>query len=287
MIMINYKTIIGSLAVIAAAVLFVSCSSSSSEKSESSSAKEKAVTFEQLEAYQDWAKQTGYKNGTLVAQGPDGVNKDYYHTSADSAAYTSGRIVIGDSRCCQIGIYEQRKELSDAAVFAVWGGHYKSSEDPPIMTNTLLSEAEACFKKQVEAVGSSTVWVFATVNDYDFKENNNTENIKACIEAAEKIASFSAEKDGKTVHPKVIVVGFDGCWDTAPLYGTPQEEFNAYVSDYNKKLKEAVEASELLKADASLYAAVPEIAGGKAKFIDDGLHYHDTTLEAIIAHIRS
>ena len=91
--------------------------------------------------------------------------------------------------------------------------------------------------------------------------------------------------DGKTYHPEVIVVGFDGCWTTSDLYGTPHETFNRYVSDYNESLKTAVYASSTLKNSIYEFSTVPDIAGGKADFIDDGLHYADTTLEALSSFI--
>ena len=65
--------------------------------------------FTALKNYQEWAKQIGYPQNVLDALGVNGINQDYYHTPAADPAYTSGRIVVGDSRCCQLAIYQQRK----------------------------------------------------------------------------------------------------------------------------------------------------------------------------------
>ena len=237
--------------------------------------------FDAFSDYTLWAEYTGYPGGLLEAEGATGINQDYFHTPDGSPAYNSGRIVIGDSRCCQLGIYQYRTGLNDFADFAVWGGHYISGYGG-IMTDEHFREVEQCFQSQIRSCQKSRIYFFATVNDYDCWSNNNSSYISAAINTAEKLASMSYEMDGITYHPEVYVIGFDGCWLTGDLFGTPQDVFNRYVQDYNDKLRSACSSSPSLQGR---FTTVQEIVGGKAGFIDDGLHYSDDTLEAIRAYI--
>ena len=63
--------------------------------------------YETVDDYNEWADNTGYESGMLTPLGVDGIGQDYFHTLDTSDGYDSGRIVIGDSRCCQLGIYQQ------------------------------------------------------------------------------------------------------------------------------------------------------------------------------------
>lgn len=243
--------------------------------------------FGKFQSYQDWARETGYTSGALVPSGPDGINQDYYHTLSDAQNYTCGNIVVGDSRCCQMGIYEQRNGASDFAAFGVWGGHFISSANPPVLSSQLLADVEACFKAQIDACGKCDLYFFSSVNDYDFAGNDNAANISAAIQAAETLASLSYDNGNGVQHPNVYVIGFDGCWTTSDLWGTPQEDFNRYVDEYNEAVRQAVSESAILSGNAASYTTVPAIAGGKADFIDDGLHYSDSTIQAIASYIAS
>ena len=244
--------------------------------------------FLEMADYQNWAINEGYPSELLMAQGREGINQDYFHTPADSDNYSSGKIVIGDSRCCQMGIYEQRTGRNDFATFAVWGGHYAKGIDPVLMTESLQSEVEACFQQQIRTHGQCVIYFFSTVNDYDFTENeNNNGYIKDAVSAAESIASMSYDYEGRTYHPEVIVIGFDGGPETGIVLRYPAEEFNRYCDDYNQKLRSAVGDSDILQGSLSSFTTVPEIVGGKASFITDGLHYSDDSLEKIIQHIVS
>ena len=243
------------------------------------------VRFDKYSDYSAWAQNTGYPQGLLDSEGMSGLNQDYFHTPAGSESYLSGRIVIGDSRCCQMGIFQNRTGRSDHAVFAVWGGHYVSGSSGAIMSEEHFADVESCFREQVRSCGKCEIYLFATVNDYDFSTNSNASYISAAVNTAHRLAEMSCEADGKTYHPEVIVVGFDGCWTTSDLYGTPQEVFNQYVDDFNSRLLQAVKADSLLSGNADRYSTVPAIAGGKAGFIDDGLHYNDDTLAAITSFV--
>ena len=240
--------------------------------------------FELFSDYTDWAGSIGYPGGLLSADGSSGLNQDYFHTPDNAESYSSGRIVIGDSRCCQLGIYQNRTGRNDYATFAVWGGHYVSGYGG-IMTDEHFADVEKCFQMQIQACGECTVYFFATVNDYDFQNNDNSGYIDSAVSTAERLAALKYEMNGEEYTPKIVVIGFDGCWTTSDLYGTPHETFNRYVSDYNESLKNAVYASSTLKNSIYEFSTVPDIAGGKADFIDDGLHYADTTLEALSSFI--
>ncbi|HRR77451.1 MAG TPA: hypothetical protein P5191_11655 [Ruminococcus sp.] len=237
--------------------------------------------FEAFSDYVSWAGSTGYPSGLLEANGVSGINQDYFHTPPGTAGYDSGRIVVGDSRCCQLGIYQQRTGLNDFAAFAVWGGHYISGYGG-IMTEEHFREVEQCFQSQIENCGKSTIYFFATVNDYDCWNNDNSSYISSAIGTAERLASMSYEVNDTIYHPEVFVIGFDGCWLTGDLFGTPQDVFNRYIQDYNDKLASACSSSSSLK---NRFTTVMDIVGGKAGFIDDGLHYSDDTLEKIISYI--
>lgn len=242
-------------------------------------------SFHSIDDYNVWANYTGYSSGELTAQGMQGINADYYHTPKDTAGYSSGKIVIGDSRCCQLGIYESRTDKSDFATFAVWGGHYVNAYGASIAADNILSDIEQCFQKQIEQNQKCVIYLFATVNDYDFETNANTSNIAFCVETGEKLASMTYEYEGNTYSPKVFVIGFDGCWKTDDIYGIPQGYFNQYVDEYNSNLETAVKDSSILSQWAGSYTTVPVIMSGNVTFINDGLHYSDETLEALAAYI--
>ena len=239
-------------------------------------------TFESFNDYLDWADTTGYDSGYLTEAGANGINEDQYITLPDSQGYTSGKILIGDSRCCQLGILQQRSDIGSYATFGVWGGHY-SSANPPIVTNELRNAVRSCFEAQIKAAGSCDIYFFATVNDYDFQSNDNADFIKDTVSTAAEFADMTFDNNGEIFRPSITVIGFDGCWTTSDLWGTPQEDFNRWVEDYNVKLEAAVKAEN--KLSGSTFTTVPYICGGKAGFIDDGLHYSDETLTTIEKYI--
>ena len=240
--------------------------------------------FTVLDDYQKWAKEVGYPQGMLAAMGVDGINQDYFHTLPDATGYRSGKIVIGDSRCCQLGIYEQRTGADDFADYAVWGGHFLPGAEPPAMTEEQFSEVERCFQEQIKNCGECSIYFFATVNDYDYIGNENDQSISAAVSTAEKLGNMSCQKEGKLYRPEVIVIGFDGGAGDV-LQRIPAQEFNRYVDDYNEKLRTAVNDSPLLQQNAEYFTTVPEITGGRTGFNEDGLHYSDDTLKEIVDYI--
>lgn len=213
--------------------------------------------------------------------GVDGINQDYFHTLPDAPGYTSGKIVIGDSRCCQLGIYEQRTGADDFADYAVWGGHFLPGAEPPAMTEEQFSEVERCFQEQIKSCGECSIFFFATVNDYDYIGNENDQSISSAVSTAEKLGNMSCQKEGKLYRPEVIVIGFDGGAGDV-LQHIPAQDFNRYVDDYNEKLRTAVNDSPLLQQNAEYFTTVPEITDGSTGFNEDGLHYSDDTLKEIV-----
>ena len=244
-------------------------------------------SFDEAQDYVDWAYETGYRTGAMVPQGASSIGYDYFHTLPGEPAYRSGRIVIGDSRCCQLGIYALRSNRKSYAVYAVWGGHYTSGLVPPVLTDKHLQEIEACFQEQIRVRGFCKIFFFATVNDFDFHTNHNEQHIQAALSAAERIASLSCEQDGEVFHPQVYVIGFAGGRNTGSIVSVPHAVFNRYCGDYCEKLHAAVDASALLRDTAPYYTAVPEIVQGEVGFIDDGLHYDDQTLDRIVTYINT
>ena len=253
---------------------------------EAAQAEEEAATteFTVLDDYQKWAKEVGYPQGMLAAMGVDGINQDYFHTLPDAPGYRSGKIVIGDSRCCQLGIYEQRTGADDFADYAVWGGHFLPGAEPPAMTEEQFSEVERCFQEQIKSCGECSIYFFATVNDYDYIGNENDQSISAAVSTAEKLGNMSCQKEGKLYRPEVIVIGFDGGAGDV-LQRIPAQVFNRYVDDYNEKLRTAVNDSPLLQQNAEYFTTVPEITDGSTGFNEDGLHYSDDTLSEIVDYI--
>ena len=245
-----------------------------------------AADFTGLNDYQQWAANIGYPQGLLLPIGIQGINQDYFHSLPGSAGYTSGRIVIGDSRSCQLGIYQDLMGNDDYAAFAVWGGHYVNGTGTPIMTLQLLTEVEQCFHEQIRTRGFCTVFFFATVNDYDYRGNNNAWNISAAVSSAEMIASMAFEYEGQRYHPQVIIIGFDGGHTTGDIFGIRQEDFNRYIDSYNEDLLKAVSESAVLKGSADRFTTVREITGRKTTFMSDGLHYSDAALQQIADHIK-
>ena len=239
-----------------------------------------AEEYTTLDDYQKWAYTEGYPQDLLISKGIDGINQDYFHTIPGSAGYSSGRIVIGDSRCCQLGIWENRKGIDDYAVYAVWGGHYVPGTGTPALTEEVLDDIEQCFHEQIRTRGESTVFFFATVNDYDYLNDNNAGYISGAVDAAQRIASLSYAYEGNVYHPKVIVIGFDG---GAQSFSA----LNRYVGSYNTMLHEAVKNSTLLKETESLFNSVPEITNRNTTYISDGLHYSDATLQMIAEYIKN
>lgn len=246
--------------------------------------------FSHIADYQQWAEETGYPSGDLTDDGMTGVNQDVFRTLPGEPGYDSGRIVIGDSRCCQLGIYAKRAGLGYHATFAVWGGHYTDRE-PHIPTEEFYSAVEACFSRQIEICGKCTIFFFATVNDYDHVSDDNAENIGAALDCVLRLAHMVCIKNGREYHPRIIVIGIEGGAEDDASGWLP-EDFNRYVDSYNAALEKALlegEYQSALTATGAAFAYTPfkVMSNGELDFIDDGLHYGDRTLRALESTIRS
>lgn len=245
--------------------------------------KEPEVPFTYWGDYENWAVEVGYPSGELIAGGREGIGSDRFYTLPESPGYESGRIVIGDSRCVQLGIYQQRAKGSEYAVFAAWGGHYVNWE-PYLPDEEFFRRVEECFQAQVEACGHCDLYFFATVNDYDFRENRNEASAEAAAAAAERLASMRTEHQGQTVSPRVTFIGIVAGSRDVPVVGYPCEEFNRYEDAFNELLKETVSASPILHE--AEWTTVPKILEGTIGFISDGLHYDDPTLRKLAAYMN-
>ena len=232
-----------------------------------------------------WAKETGYKTGLLISQGASGLNQDAFRMSPDCPGYRSGRIVVGDSRCVQLGIYELHTGRADCAVFGVWGGHYASSYN--ILSDADFSAIQKCFTEQIRVCGHSNIFLFATVNDFDYSKNQNSAYIRGAVSAAERLQGMRCSLNGNTYQPHLTVVGFDGCRKSGSVFGIAQQTFNRYVPDYNSALKTAVQQSSILSQANADFTTVPEITGDRTAFLSDGLHYADSTLWQIMSFLLS
>lgn len=235
--------------------------------------------------YSLWAEQVGYPLGMLRPLGREGLGQDYFHTPENDPAYLSGRIVVGDSRCCQLGILQQRTGGADFAAYAVWGGHYNGELGSLILTKDQFAELERCFRAQVRDRGSSTIYFFATVNDYDFAENDNDQSIRAAVDTARMLAGLTCRRDGADCRPRLVVVGFAGCREDGPFSGIPCEVFNRYVEDFTARLFAAVGEDPVLAGARCVTAEESAPAG--IGFIADGLHYSDPTLAGMIGFLTA
>ena len=245
-------------------------------------ASESGTQFLTMQDYQTWATEVGYPGKELISNGMKGINQDWYCTRPDAAGYDSGRIVIGDSRCVQLGIYQQRTSGNEYAVFAAWGGHYLDL-DPYLGDVWFQRKVKGCFQRQVEKAGKCDLYFFTTVNDYDFRENNNEAAAAAAVKWAEQFASMHYEYEGKDVYPSVTVIGIVTGARKGVVLRYPAEEFNRYEEDYNALLKAKVMNSEILQN--AKWTTVPEILNNEIGFITDGLHYNDETLKKLADYL--
>ena len=245
-------------------------------------ASESGTQFLTMQDYQTWATEVGYPGKELIFNGMEGINQDWYCTRPDAAGYDSGRIVIGDSRCVQLGIYQQRTSGNEYAVFAAWGGHYLDL-DPYLGDVWFQRNVKGCFQRQVEKAGKCDLYFFTTVNDYDFRENNNEAAAAAAVKWAEQFASMHYEYEGKDVYPSVTVIGIVTGARKGVVLRYPAEEFNRYEEDYNALLKAKVMNSEILQN--AKWTTVPEILNNEIGFITDGLHYNDETLKKLADYL--
>ena len=217
-------------------------------------------------------------------QGETAESGDYMTPADDTEADASGRIVIGDSRCCQLGFYQQKHDRHDFAVVGVWGGHYMNAAEPQIITDDSFEQIKACFERQIESTGSSTIYFFATVNDCGPSDSEN--QIQSAVKAAERLAGLTYQKDNGICQPEIVVIGFAGVENEDPD-DESSSEFNRRCDTFNDMLLGAAAADPLLSKNADRFTTVPAICKGSVSFAADGLHYNETTVRQITDYLAS
>jgi len=173
----------------------------------------------------------------------------------------SGRLIIGDSRTCQMWKYKNK----GASFVSVWGGHYGYGGslmqiDYAPQRITMKTYAQNTIKK----CGKCHIYIFATVNDYN-GAGSYTSAVSSVISLAEAAYGWTAKYQKKTVHPVVHVV---------QLVGSKGKN----VSGYNALLKSKVASSRKIKNCISINGC---LAGSNGGYASDGVHYNNTTLKNI------
>lgn len=107
------------------------------------------------------------------------------------------------------------------------------------------------------------------------------------VAAAEEFATMSYEYNGKTYHPGISIIGFEGSSKSEKVYGIEPTDFNRYVEGYNKNLLDAIKASDTIKDCTDTFTTVAQINGGNVSYITDRLHYSDETIGKLIEHIKA
>lgn len=173
----------------------------------------------------------------------------------------SGKLIIGDSRTCQMWNYKSK----GASFVSVWGGHYGYGGtlmqiDNASQRNTMKLYAQDTIKK----CGKCHIYIFATVNDYN-GAGSYTSAVANVINLADTAYGWTAKYQKKTVHPIVHVV---------QLVGSKGKN----VSGYNTLLKSKVASSKKIKNCISISGC---LAGSNGGYASDGIHYNNATLKNI------
>lgn len=173
----------------------------------------------------------------------------------------SGRLIIGDSRTCQMWNYKN----AGASFVSVWGGHYgyggsAMQIDYASQRATMKTYAQNTIKK----CGKCDIYIFATVNDYN-GAGSYTSAVSNVISLAETAYGWTAKYQKKTVHPTVHIV---------QLVGSKGRNVNGY----NTLLKSRAASSKKIKNCISISGCLACSNGGYAS---DGVHYNNTTLKNI------
>lgn len=177
--------------------------------------------------------------------------------------YQSGRLIIGDSRCCQL--WNAKKNGS--SFVSVWGGHYGyGGSSLQINTDSQQNMMKSIVQNTIKQVGHCDVYVFATVNDYN-GSGSYTSAANHVINQAKTAMKWTAKYGGKTVKPQVYVVSLVG--------GKGKN-----VSSYNTYLK-----LQAAKVNCKFLSITKCLTGSNSGYRSDGLHYNDATLKNIWSKI--
>lgn len=173
----------------------------------------------------------------------------------------SGRLIIGDSRTCQLSDFRPKM----ASCVALWGGHYgyggnSYQIDYSSRITLMKNYAQACIKK----VGKCDIYVFATINDYD--PALLSRRASDVVKLAETARSWTAKYSGKTVRPTVHVIKL------IPKKGQT-------AKDFNNILRTKVAASSKIKNLMDISGCRAGANGGYTS--PDNTHYTNETLKNI------
>ena len=175
--------------------------------------------------------------------------------------YNSGRLVIGDSRTCQL----YNLNPTGASFVSTWGGHYAyGGEKYQIDYRTKVTTMKKYAIDTIKTKGYCNIYIFATVNDYNGDDKYKTwaNNV---IRLAENACKWSTKYKYKTVKPKVYVVSLVGS------KGKSVDNYNDYLKEKvldNKNLIGYIDITDCLDGSNSGYSS-------------DNLHYNDKTLNNI------
>lgn len=184
---------------------------------------------------------------------------------ADVCNRDTARLVIGDSRCYQLYRYHK----AGASFVAVWGGHYGEGcgEAYTINSAARRKHMKKYVRASIKAKGRCTVFIFATINDYNYGQGYNA-RMNKLIQQARELKELSYEYKGKQVSPKVYIVKLIG-------FEPEQAEYNAGIDRYNKRLTRLAKRNHISTLDLS-GCLEGENQGYKAPL---NLHYNRTTLK--------
>lgn len=175
----------------------------------------------------------------------------------NKANYDSGKVVIGDSRTCQL--WNQSKK--GASYSSVWGGHYGYGKDLQIDSESHLKNVKKYVRNTIKKTGNCDVYIFATVNDY-----NGVGSYSGAINNLMSLADKVSEFEYKDTKPNIYIVSLKGSKGVS-------------VSNYNKSLKSKV------KSHGYTYKNIEkalDTKNTKNVYLSDDLHYNDTALKNII-----
>ena len=185
----------------------------------------------------------------------------------------SGRLIIGDSRCYQL--YEMNSKA--ASFVAVWGGHFGHGYPDEYTINTAArrKDMKKYVKATIKAKGKCNVFIFATINDYNYGSGYNG-RINRFIQQAREIKNWSFKYNGKAVKPKVYIVKLIG-------FEPEQAEYNYNIADFNKRLVKLAKKNKITTLDFSS-CLQGKYQGYKAPW---DLHYSKTTLKKMWKRIKT
>lgn len=210
---------------------------------------------------------TAYSND--IEYGHNGFYCNKNHTDR------SDRLIIGDSRNCQMWNYDH----TGASFVSTWGGgyggdisdNYKNYKGATVEASINYTKKVARMKeiaqKSIKQNGSCKIFLFSTVNAYDGGSSYNTP-VKKIWGMTKLAKTWKAEYKGKTVAPTIYVMS---------LVGSKGKN----VSNYNKALK------ALCDADSKVTYVNISSCVGSSGYQKDNVHYTNATLKNLWTKVKS